>query len=184
MRQAGSRTPCLPFFWESEYMSSMRILIVEDDSEAAITWPRRFARPGMSPITSATGSKATPARARRITTSSSSTACCPSSTGFRLIGGLRGAKNRDAGADSSRRWGRSTIASRACAPAATIIWRSLTLLRTPRANRGSGAAQAEWAGEETVYRVHALELDRLAISSPATARRSSCSRASSGCSNI
>ena len=39
-------------------------------------------------------------------------------------------------------------------------------------------------GEETIYRVGDLELDRLSQRSPATARRSCCSRANSVCSNI
>ena len=50
-------------------MSFMRILIVEDDSEAANYMAKAFREAGMSPITSVTGSKAMPARARRITTS-------------------------------------------------------------------------------------------------------------------
>ena len=64
-------------------MSAMRILIIEDDRDAAAYLTKAFREAGHVADHAADGSTAMTWRARATMTSQSSTACCPRWTGCR-----------------------------------------------------------------------------------------------------
>ena len=139
----------------------MRLLIIEDDRDAADYLVKAFREVGHIADQAADGEEGLALALDGQYDVLIVDRMLPKLDGLSVIGTLRGKVDRNAGADPLRARPGRRPGQRACAPAATIIWPSpMPFPNCWRASRCWRAGRGR-RGEETVYRVGDLELDRL-----------------------
>ena len=156
------RPACRPFSFGMT-MLAMRILVIEDDREAADYLVKAFARPARRRPRRRRRDGLRAWRAKATTTCWSSTACCRKPRRpLASSRALRAQGERHAGADPvGARRGRRP-GDRPARRRRRLSDQALCLLRAARPRRGAGPPRAAPAeSEPTVYRVGDLELDRL-----------------------
>ena len=164
--------------------ASMRLLIIEDDREAADYLVKAFREVGHVADLASDGEDGLALAEAATTTCWSSTACCRKRDGLSVIGALARQGQPHAGADPlGARPGRRPRQGPA-RRRRRLSAQALFLRRTAGARRGAVAPPRRAGGGDRLPGRRSRARPAVAPRQRAARTRSTCSRANSGCSNI